>query len=442
VGPENLAATYTHRRTMTESGLGEHRLELVADGFSFPTSLTFDEQGVAYVAEAGLPFGGASAGGAVWRLSADGARRTVAEDLRTPVNGLTWHDGVLYLSEGGHPARLSRLSPDGTRQTLLDGLPGPGNYHLNMATVGPDEKLYFSQGAMTNLGFVGLDAYDVGWLRQLPHGHDVPGFDIRLAGLNITTEDPTAAHAGAEVTTGAFVPFGTSTEPGQRVSAGLPATASVMRCHLDGSGLELVAWGLRNAYGLGFLPDGRLLAIDQGADDRGSRPIGGAPDLLFDVRPGSWYGWPDYIGKHPVTEPRFRPERGPHPSFILAEHDSLPPPQQALLEFPPHVAAVKFDLAPPGSGLDGSLLVALFGDELPMTAPGGAPRVDRGVALVDTTTWRLRPLLSGAPLRRPIDVRVRDGAAYVLDFGHFEITEHGVDAVPGTGRLWRLPLIP
>ena len=27
----------------------------------------------------------------------------------------------------------------------------------------------------------------------------------------------------------------------------------------------LVAWGLRNAYGLGFLPDGTLLATDQGA---------------------------------------------------------------------------------------------------------------------------------------------------------------------------------
>ena len=57
-----------------------------------------------------------------------------------------------------------------------------------------------------------------------------------------------------------------------------------MRCNPDGSGLELVAWGLRNAYGLGFLPDGRLLATDQGADDRGSRPVGNAPDMLFEVR--------------------------------------------------------------------------------------------------------------------------------------------------------------
>jgi glucose/arabinose dehydrogenase len=62
----------------------------------------------------------------------------------------------------------------------------------------------------------------------------------------------------------------------------------MMRCNPDGTGLELVAWGLRTAFGVGFLPDGRLLAIDQGADDHGSRPVGNAPDALYEVRPGAW----------------------------------------------------------------------------------------------------------------------------------------------------------
>lgn len=417
----------------------EAQLELVAEGFTFPTSLTFDTGGTAYVAESGLPFGGAPSGGRVLRLEADGRRTCVAQDLRAPVNGLTWHEGVLYLSEGGHSARLSRLQPDGRQEVLLEGLPGPGNYHLNMAAVGPDSRLYFSQGAMTNSGIVGLDAFEVGWLRQLPHGHDIPGFDVALAGVNTTTADPTAQTAGAEAVTGALVPFGTPTRPGQVVPAGLPATASVMCCNLDGSDLELVAWGLRNAYGLGFLADGRLLAIDQGADDRGSRPIGSAPDALFEVRPGSWYGWPDYVAGVPVTDPRFAPQRGPHPEFVLSSHEELPPPEPALLEFPPHVAAVKFDLAPPGSEYEGSLIVALFGDEVPMTAPE-SPRVGRGIALVDTATWQLRPLVSGLPLQRPIDVRVCGLFAYILDFGSFEMSAQGVEAAARTGRLWRLPL--
>lgn len=51
-----------------------NQLELVAEGFSFPTSLTFDETGAPYVAESGLPFGGARPGGRVWRLANDGSR--------------------------------------------------------------------------------------------------------------------------------------------------------------------------------------------------------------------------------------------------------------------------------------------------------------------------------------------------------------------------------
>ena len=91
------------------------RLELVADGFSFPTSLTFDPTGIAYVAEAGLPFGGAPAGGRVWRLAPRGNRRLLADGLAPPVNGLTFYDGGLYISEAGPPGRISRLELDGRR---------------------------------------------------------------------------------------------------------------------------------------------------------------------------------------------------------------------------------------------------------------------------------------------------------------------------------------
>ena len=39
------------------------RMEVVAEGFSFPTSIAFDDDGLVYVAESGLPFGGAAPGG-------------------------------------------------------------------------------------------------------------------------------------------------------------------------------------------------------------------------------------------------------------------------------------------------------------------------------------------------------------------------------------------
>jgi glucose/arabinose dehydrogenase len=411
-------------------------LELVADDLSFPTSVTFDDAGGVFVAESGLPFGGAEPGGRIWSVES-GDRRLVAADLAAPVNGLVWHEGDLFVSEGGHPQRISRIRFDGTSATVLEGLPGPGNYQLNMVAVGPDGKLYFSQGAMTNTAIVGLDSYEIGWLGRLPHAHDVPGYDVVLAGVSVETDDPVAGN-GQRTSTGAFASFGTAPEAGERIAGQVPATAALMRCNVDGSDLELVAWGLRNAYGLLFLPDGRLLAVDQGADDRGSRPVGNVPDLLFEVTAGAWYGWPDFIGGVAMTDERFRPARGPAPTPVLANHDELPTPERALVEFPPHAAATKLDVARTGGKWDGHLFVALFGDEAPMTAPPG-PKVGRGVARIDPADWSLHPFLREG-LNRPIDVRFDPTGTklYIVDFGEFEMTERGVDAVPGTGRLWSL----
>jgi sugar lactone lactonase YvrE len=112
--------------------------DVLADGLSFPTSLAIGEDGVCYVAESGLPFGGAPPGGRIWRLETDARRTLLVENLRPPVNGLTLHDGHLYVSEGGHPARISRFDLDGHGQTvILDNLPGPGNYHTNMVAFAP-----------------------------------------------------------------------------------------------------------------------------------------------------------------------------------------------------------------------------------------------------------------------------------------------------------------
>ncbi len=419
------------------------QLELVAEGFSFPTSLAIGSDGAFYIAESGLPFGGAPLGGRVWRSESSLRRRLLVENLRPPVNGLTLHDGELFVSEGGYPARISRFDLDGRLQAvILDKLPGPGNYHTNMVAFGPDGKLYFSQGAMTNTGIIGLDAYELGWLRRLPHGHDLPGYDIVLSGVNIETPNPLSEEEDARTQTGAFVPFGVRTERGQRIAAQLPCTAAVMRCNPDGSDLELVAWGLRNAYGLGFLPDGRLLAVDQGADDRGSRPAGNVPDLLFEVREGGWYGWPDFIGNDPITATRYRPERGDQPTFLLANHDELPEPEKPLVRFPPHTAAVKFDVAPESTPhWAGQLFVALFGDEVPMTAPSG-PKVGRSVVRVDPADWSLHSFVQDG-LLRPIDVRFSpsESALYILDFGAFVMLDKGdVSAEANSGKLWRCTL--
>ncbi|MDL4818522.1 PQQ-dependent sugar dehydrogenase [Actinomadura opuntiae] len=405
--------------------------ERFADDFHFPTSLTFDEHGRCYVAESGLPFAGAPPGGRIWRI--DGHNRALlADGLRPPVNGLTYHRGALFISEGGHPGRILRLGPDGGKpETVVDGLPGGGNYQTNMVAFGPDGKMYFSQGALTNTGIVGLDALDLGWLKKLPHELDIPGLDIELRHVTVETDDPFTK--GARLSTGPFAPFGTAHAAGTRIAARSPCTSAVMRCDPDGTGLELVAWGLRNAFGLLFLPDGRLLATDQGADDRGSRPVGQAPEFLYQVRKGAWYGWPDFIGGIPISDPRFAPQNGELQQFILANHHEMPPPEPPLLSFEPHAAAVKMDLVP-----DGRIVVALFGDEIPMTAPSG-PRAGRALAIVDPDGWSA-VTVSVPQIRRPIDVRFGpDDHLYVLDFGHFEPGKGSLDAAAGSGGVWRMP---
>lgn len=422
-------------------------LEVVYDDLSFPTSLAIDEDGSCYVAESGLAFGGADQGGRVWHLRPDSGRTLLIQNLCAPVNGLALHNDRLYVSEGGDPGRITRFARDGSsRQVILDNLPGHGNYHTNMVAFSPpgslEARLYFSQGALTNTGIIGLDAYELGWLRRLPHNYDLPGYDIVLTGVNVETANPLSDAQNATTETGAFAPFGRRTEAGQRIAAQLPCTAAVMCCNEDGSDLELVAWGLRNAYGLGFLPDGRLLAIDQGADDRGSRPVANVPDMLFEVRKGAWYGWPDFVGDTPITDPRYQPAQGSTPTPLLANHNELPAPEKPLLSFPSHAAAAKFAVLPAEArAWPGHLFVALFGDEVPMTAPSG-PRVGRSVVRVDPADWSLHSFVRDR-LSRPIDVcfNAKENALYILDFGNFEMGENGaVEAAAKSGKIWRYRL--
>ena len=413
---------------------------LVAEGFDFPTSVAAGADGAWYVAESGLPFGGARPGGRIVRIDGEGARETILDGLGAPVTGIAAHDGGFYLSEGGSPGRISRWTPGKERTIVVDGLPGGGNYHTNMVAVGGDGWLYFGQGALSNSGVSGLDAVDLAWLRRLDHPVDIPGYDIVLAGATFETDDPRAERARAR--TAAFAPFGEAGTPDARLAGRVPCTAAVMRCRPDGSSLELVAWGLRNPFGLGFLADGRLIATDQGADDRGSRPIGAAPDLLYEVKAGAWYGWPDFVGGVPVTDPRFRPARGAPPGFLIANHHALPPPEAPVLRFAVNAAATKFAVLPREAPFwPGQMVVAIFGDEKPMTAPSGA-RVGRNLLRVDPSDWSAHALDLGT-FDRPIDVAVCDGgrALLVLDFGHFEMREAGgLDARAGSGRLWKLRL--
>lgn len=406
----------------------------ICDGLNFPTSLCFDRAGHIYIAESGLPFDGAPPGGRVLKVEDNGVSCLV-DNLRPPLNGLRHHNDDLLIAEGGEPGRLSRYNLGSkTHQIILDGLPGGGNYHTNILIQGPDKKLYFGQGAATNSGIVGPDANMLAWLKRLPHPYDIPGFDIILSGENGRAMNP---ETGGEIVTGPFMTFGEAGTKGQTIKGQLPCTAAIMRCNPDGSELELFAWGLRNPFGLEFLKDGRLLAVDLGMNDRGSRPVGNGPDSIFHVESGKYYGWPDFIIGRSVTDAQFQSNRTESPALkpLLTNHSTFGDLTQPLIDFVPHAAPTRFAVHPES----GDLYVAMFGDKRPFTGIEG-PRAGRHLLRINLEMQE-QTIIADLPLHRPIDLAFHPQThqLYVLDFGQYEMGGDGsFSAQRETGAIWRV----
>lgn len=431
-----------------------YRIEVVATGLNMPTGVAFDAAGRPHVVEAGYSYGEHFAEPRVLRVEADGRLTVVARGApreHTPWNGITFARGAFYIAQGGAAGggRIARLDPDGTITAIVSDLPSLGDHHTNGPVAGPDGWIYFGQGTATNAGVVGTDNYDYGWLPRHPRFHDQPCADVTLRGLDFESDDP-LRRGGGRVVTGAFVPFGTPTEPGQVIEGALPCSGAVMRVRPDGSGLELVAWGFRNPYGLAFSPDGELYLTENGFDVRGSRPVFGAPDYLWKVEPGRWYGWPDFSGGLPVTEDPFA-EAGVEPGgALLAELPGEVPRPAARLAV--HASANGFDFSrSPGFGHVGDAFVAEFGDMAPKVGkvldPVGFQVVrvspDTGVAHGFARNRHGKGPAStsgGGGLERPIAARFDPSGRdlYVVDFGMLTVSEDGVVPRPRTGVLWRI----
>jgi glucose/arabinose dehydrogenase len=70
-------------------------------------------------------------------------------------------------------------------------------------------------------------------------------------------------------------------------------SATVLSLRPDGSGLRVVAHGLRNPYGLAFQPGtGRLYASVNGEDELGTESDPEPAEMVVVIRPGAFYGWP------------------------------------------------------------------------------------------------------------------------------------------------------
>ncbi len=429
-----------------------YSIDVVAVGLTFPTDVVFDDQQRLHVVEGGYSYGERFTTARLLRFETNETWQTVAEGRNGPWTGAVFHQGNFYVSEGGQleGGRIVRITPKGERTVVVEGLPGRGDHHTNRPVVGPDGLLYFGQGASTNSGVVGEDSKDFGWLKRFPEQHDIPCQDITLTGKNYETKDALRG-TDARVTTGAYMAFGTPTKPDQVVKGSLPCTGSIMRVNSSGGPLELVAWGLRNPFGLAFDAQGVLYATDNGADERGSRPIFGSADVLWRIEPGAWYGWPDFSEGRAVDQDRYAPPGGARPARLLAAHPGKPPKPAAYLAV--HASADGVDFSTnPSFGFVGEAFIAIFGDMAPRVGKVISP-VGFKVVRVDPKTGVVRDfavnrsekegpasLIESGGLERPIAVRFDPSrtALYVVDFGVLAVSDEGITPRAGTGVVWRI----
>lgn len=425
--------------------------EVVATGFNAPVHCCFDDQGLCYVSEAGHKI--------------DSKPRILKVDVRTgqyepfyelpaerwaktgALTGACWHNGYLYFT---NTDTLSRIGPDGRAEDLITGLPGRGDHQTNYPVVGADDKLYFGVGSATNSGIVGADNFAYEWLAKFPDAHDVPAQDITLVGRNYAYKN-VLGDITQTVHTGAYVPFGTETHPGQVIKGNVKCTGAILRCNLDGSDLEVVAWGLRNPYGIAFHPDGRLFTTEHGMDDRSKRYIVGDLDDFYEITAGAWYGWPDFASGIRLDEARWGTGgQGREP--VLAEHPD-PHPPRPFVSFPQHAGSNGVDFCrDPAFGFMGDAFVACFGDLVPittarLTTPAGFKvlRIDtRARQIVDFAVNKIAGPASKLPhagFERPSHCQFGpDGALYVVDWGQISIAPEagGIRMPKGTGTLWRI----
>jgi glucose/arabinose dehydrogenase len=427
-------------------------ITLAARDLDMPTGLCCDDQGGVYVTESGYD----PAAPQPRLLKIGDSIQVLALGTAGPWNGLCFDHGNFYVAQddpdGG---RIIKISPGGKSTPLVENLPTLGDYPAGSPLPGPGGYLYFAIGSATNSGVVGPDDDEQGlipgkrWVSRHRRFHDIPGGDVKLTGWNALSPDPFTPNSTK--VTGAFSPFGEPTAPDQTVAGQAPCTGAIMRVPLAGGPPELVAWGFRNPAGLAFTPDGFLYAVEQSYEDRGSRPVSGCGDLLWEIHTGLWYGWPDYFATRALPGSRqFAAVGKPPPQFLLTDPPNPPPAPAAIL--PVHGMAGGIDFcANPAFGRTGQAFIAEFGDIAPVSGkllfPVGfeVDRVDVATGVRHVFAANKGPIngpaskVGGGGLERPITVRFDPAgdALYVLDFGVVTVGSRAQPR-PGTGALWKI----
>jgi glucose/arabinose dehydrogenase len=425
-----------------------YKIEPVLWNLTLPSTITFDDNGSMYIAESGYSYGGFHPDPRILKMDSMGNVSVVADrQLNGPITDIEFDkkNATLYVS---HRGIISSVDLTGRVKDLIVGLPSMGDHQNNQIAFGPDGRIYFGQGTVTNTGVAGEDSYAYEWLKTSPELHDIPAQNITLTGQNFQTINPlTPQNLHDYATTGSYVPFNHTTFNGEVIKGDTKCSGCIISANANGTDLKVLAWGLRNPYGLAFSADGtKLLVTNNGADERGSRPIGNDFDKVYQIDlvnssgPPKYFGWPDYFNNsEPVNNnPKFLSDSSPNdklPKFLIKDHPPVGKPISLLGE---GVAATQIAISKNSSfGFPGMAFVGEFGTAAPLIhpfaqitqkMPGFNPViVGQKVLLLDPRTGNFSDFISLKQIDknfRPVGVKFnpQGNALYVISNGRFEIT--------------------
>ncbi|RDV11471.1 sugar dehydrogenase [Pontibacter diazotrophicus] len=463
-----------------------YEIEKIADGLTYPTSVTWDDRGNMYVAEAGGTFlDEEDASARILRIKANGTATEVANldgKIYPAISGMTWHNGAFYITHRDRELYgcVSRVTPDGEITQILGGIVDSKSDHQpNDVRVGRDGRMYVCVGIGGNSGY--MDENMIPFVLKAPDGHPTPARDIVLTGYNIELPDFREGGKGT-VLTGAFMPFGTATEPGQVVKGSRKAGGTILVFDPENAEatVQPYAWGFRNAIGIAWNRDNEMFIAVNGYDNAAGRPINDYHDGTYRVREGAWYGWPDFAANFsPVTDARFKPnssaipptykgrERVAKELHFLIDHKAsgLEQPDTSLILGLHEVNASpsKPDVAPEGWGdYADHLFVPEYGDFQWITNPLRDKFAGNRIVRMKTSgsgehtvhafiqNEKSGPASQqgrlGEGIERPYDVKFGpDGAMYIVDFGSHRTSlkriaegHFPIDFDRGTGMVWRV----
>ena len=434
------------------------KAEKLVSGLHLPTTVTWDDEGNMFVVEAGGGlFPQQLAPMRIVQIMEDGRQVEVADlsnkGIEPSIVGITWHNGWFYITHRAQDltGAVSRVSKSGQVELVFKGIiDNQSEHQINDIQVGPDGWMYVAVGPAGNAGVVGPSIAP--WVMKSPNLHPRPCQDIVLVGRNFKTANFLTEDKTDSVKTGAYVPFGVETHPGQVIQGVTLCGGSILKFDPNNpmGTITTHAWGFRNLIGLTWDSKGNMYAAENGYDIRGSRPVKDYLDASLRIHEGMWYGVPDFsAGREPLTDPKFEvPDSLQAPVYIqdefvgknlefVIDHEAsgLTPPDPSVViarhEF--NSSPSMLDVAPKSWGkYADDVFIAEWGDLAPPTNPlRGKKPAGFKVVRVDSKTGQLETFVSnmsegsasaqgmeGKGLDRPFTVRFGpDGAMYIVDYG-------------------------